>query len=231
MRSRPSAWERVKVEQIPPNRLAAPAAPAKNGLGSKAPKPARPPEPKRTAMVTAVVRSLEAAAIDDACGLFVLLMRVKLISSAKRATNSDRLSALARLEKASRVVTAVWRVLCGELGLVEEHGTDLDVAALWRAVESVAPRDEVNAAAATVEETGPARGRRGRGCGRALPASPYNTVRPFLALLGESRALGAASGGRRVPTAVHKLPALSRRRVKEKPLLPRETDSKLVPPA
>jgi hypothetical protein len=66
---------------------------------------------------------------------------------------------------------------------------------------------------------------------RALPASPYNTVRPFLALLGESRALGAASGGRRVPAVVHKRPALSRRRVKDKPLLPRETGSKLVPPA
>ena len=31
--------------------------------------------------------------------------------------------------------------------------------------------------------------------------------------------------------AVQRLPALSRRRVKDKPLLPREIDSKLVPPA
>ncbi|MEU7641275.1 MULTISPECIES: hypothetical protein [unclassified Streptomyces] len=55
------------AEQMPTNRL---AAPAKNGLGSKAPNLARTPEPKRTAMVTAVVRSLEAAAIDDALDLF-----------------------------------------------------------------------------------------------------------------------------------------------------------------
>ncbi|MFF8026542.1 Tn3 family transposase [Streptomyces sp. NPDC007896] len=66
---------------------------------------------------------------------------------------------------------------------------------------------------------------------RALLASRYNTVRPFLTLLGRSTALGAASGGRRVLAAVQKLPALSRRRVKDKPLLPREIDSKLVPPA
>ncbi|MDX3225084.1 hypothetical protein PV419_05045 [Streptomyces sp. ME19-01-6] len=80
-----------------------------------------------------MVRSLEAAAIDDALDLFVLLMQVKLISSAKRATNSDRLSTLLpRLEKASRLVTAVWRVLGKEMELVEEHGTGLDVAALWR---------------------------------------------------------------------------------------------------
>lgn len=219
---------KVKVEQIPPNRL---AALAKNGLGSKAPDLARTPEPKRTAMVTAVVRSLEAAAIDDALDLFALLMQVKLISSAKRATNNDRLSTLPRLEKASRVMTAVWRVLSEELGLVEEHGTDLDVAALWRAVETVAPREEVNAAAATVEELVPPGDDAAEAGVRALLAARYNTVRPFLTLLGESTALGAASGGRRVLAAVQKLPALSRRRVKDKPLLPREIDSKLVPPA
>lgn len=117
---------KVKVEQIPPNRL---AALAKNGLGSKAPNLTRTPEPKRTAMVTAVVRSLEAAAIDDALDLFAILMQVKLISSAKRATDKDWLSTMPRLEKASRVVTAVWRVLAEELELVEENGTDLDVAA------------------------------------------------------------------------------------------------------
>lgn len=48
----------------------------------------------------------------------------------------------------------------------------------------------------------------------------YNSVRPFLALLGETSALGAATSG-----------ALVRRRVKDKPLPPREVDDKLVPPA
>ena len=218
---------KVQVEQIPPNRL---SALSKSGLGSKAPNLARTPEPKRTAMVTAVVRSLEAAAIDDALDLFALLMQVKLISTAKRATNNDRLSTLPRLEKASRLVTAVWRVLGKEMGLVEEHGTDLDVAALWRAVESVA-REEVDAAAATVEELVPPGDDAAEAAVRALLAARYNTVRSFLTLLGESTALGAASGGRRVLAAVQKLPTLSRRRVKDKPLLPREIDSKLVPPA
>ncbi|MCX4530119.1 hypothetical protein OHA79_43765 [Streptomyces sp. NBC_00841] len=57
-----------------------------------------------------------------------------------------------------------------------------------------------------------------------------NTVRPFLSLLGESPALGAASGGKRVPEAVKRLPEIARRKVKVKPLLPREIDGKLVPP-
>lgn len=57
----------------------------------------------------------------------------------------------------------------------------------------------------------------------------YNTVRPFLSLLGESDALGAAPAGRRVLKAVRRLPALSRRRMKDRPLLPREVDAELVP--
>ena len=48
-------------------------------------------------------------------------------------------------------------------------------------------------------------------------------------MLGESKALDAAPGGRRILTGVQRLPALSRRKVVEKPLLPREVDDKLVP--
>ncbi len=56
-------------------------------------------------------------------------------------------------------------------------------------------------------------------------------MRPFLALLGESKALDAASAGKRVLAGVRGLPALARRKVGVKPLLPREVDDKLVPPA
>jgi hypothetical protein len=64
---------------------------------------------------------------------------------------------------------------------------------------------------------------------REKPALRYDTVRPFRSLLGESDALGAAPAGRRVLTAVRRLPVLSRRRVKDRPLLPREVDAELVP--
>ncbi len=56
-------------------------------------------------------------------------------------------------------------------------------------------------------------------------------MRPFLSLLAESSVLGAASGGKRGLEAVKRLPAPARRQVKAKPLLPREIDQKLVPPA
>ncbi|MBD3003939.1 hypothetical protein IEJ02_07410 [Streptomyces sp. 5-10] len=42
------------------------------------------------------------------------------------------------------------KVLFEELELVEGHGTDVDVAALWAAVEEVAPRSAVMTAAARV---------------------------------------------------------------------------------
>ncbi|WTZ55387.1 hypothetical protein OG204_01170 [Streptomyces sp. NBC_01387] len=64
---------------------------------------------------------------------------------------------------------------------------------------------------------------------RGALALRYNTVKPFLSLLGESRALGAATGGMRILTGGKRLPALSRRKAGEKPLLPREVDDKLVP--
>lgn len=64
---------------------------------------------------------------------------------------------------------------------------------------------------------------------RGALALRYNTVRPFLSLLGETSALRAATGAMRILTGVKRLPALSRRKVSEKPLLPREVDDKLVP--
>ena len=220
---------KVRVDNIPPNRL---AALARNGLGAKAPNLERTPEPKRTALLTSVVRHLEASAIDDALDLFTLLMQVKLISAAKRATDKDWLAAKPRLSKASRMVNRVYRLWSEQLALVTEHGADLDPGAMWRALEvEVGPREEVEAAAALLDELIPTGDDEAKAAMRALLATRYNTVRPFLSLLGESPALGAASGGKRVLEAVKRLPALARRKVKVKPLLPREIDVKLVPAA
>lgn len=66
---------------------------------------------------------------------------------------------------------------------------------------------------------------------RAALAGRYNTVRPFLNLLGESAALRAAPGGERVLAAVRSLPELARRRVAQKPLAENEIDVEVVSPA
>ncbi|MDF2256007.1 Tn3 family transposase [Streptantibioticus ferralitis] len=220
---------RVKLDKVPPNRL---ATLARVGLGSKAPIMERTPEPKRTALLTSVVRHLEASAIDDALDLFSVLMQVKLISAARRATDRDWLAARPRVAKASRMLDGVFRLWSEQLDLVTESDADLDAGAMWRALETeIGPREEVMAASALLGELiGPA-DEEAEAEMRRLLATRYNTVRPFLSLLGESPALGAASGGKRILEAVKRLPALARRKVKAKPLLPREIDAKLVPAA
>ncbi|MCG5121578.1 Tn3 family transposase [Streptomyces sp. T7(2022)] len=219
---------RLRLSQIPPNRM---AALARYALGSKAPLLERAQEPKRTAMLTAVMRHLEAKAIDEALDLFQVLMTTRLLNTAKRKTEKERLSTLPQLEKASRVLARAAKVLFEELELVEEREADLDVAALWAAVEEVAPRTAVMTAAATVVSLVPEDENSAEVTMRAALANRYATVRPFLALLGESKALDAASAGKRVLAGVRGLPALARRKVGVKPLLPREVDDKLVPPA
>ncbi|MER6599727.1 Tn3 family transposase [Streptomyces parvus] len=220
---------RVKLDKVPPNRL---ATLARVGLGSKAPILERTPEPRRTALLTSVVRQLEASAIDDALDLFTLLMQVKLISAARRATDRDWVAARGQVAKAYRMVDGVFRLWSEQLDLMAASGADLDPGAMWRALETeIGPREEVQAASRLVGELIGPGDDEAEAEMRRLLGTRYNTVRPFLSLLGESPALGAASGGRRILEAVKRLPALARRKVKAKPLLPREIDQKLVPPA
>nr|WP_217246970.1 hypothetical protein [Streptomyces sp. AC602_WCS936] len=71
----------------------------------------------------------------------------------------------------------------------------MDVAALWSVVEEVTPRAAVMTAAATVVSLVPEDENSAEVAMRAVLANQYATVRPFLSLLGESKALDAASAG------------------------------------
>ncbi|TMR93937.1 Tn3 family transposase [Nonomuraea basaltis] len=220
------ALGRVNLSRVPVNRL---STLARYGQLSKAQTIERAPEPRRTALLTAVVRQLEAQAVDDALDLFAVLMANRMISPARRASERERLAMLPQLEKAARILAKASKILTEELDLVAEHDADLDVAALWAAVEEAVPRTAVAGAVATVEALVPEDDGSAEAAMRENLASRYNTVRPFLSLLGESDALDAAPAGRRILKAVRRLPALSRRRVKDRPLLPREVDADLVP--
>ncbi len=220
------ALGRVNLSRAPVNRL---SALARYGQLSKAQTILRASEPRRTALLTAVVRQLEAQAVDDALYLFAVLMANRLISPARRASDRERLAMLPQLEKAARILAKASKILTEELDLVAEHEADLDVAALWAAVEEAVPRTVVAGAVATVEALVPEDDGSAEAAMREKLALRYNTVRPFLSLLGESDALGAAPAGRRILKAVRRLPALSRRRVKDRPLLPREVDAELIP--
>ncbi|UZI26665.1 hypothetical protein N7925_00110 [Streptomyces sp. CA-278952] len=68
-----------------------------------------------TAMLTAVMRDLEAKAIDDTLDLFEILMATRLISAAKRSTDKQRLSTLPQLERASRLVARAATVVPSQM--------------------------------------------------------------------------------------------------------------------
>jgi Domain of unknown function (DUF4158) len=216
---------RVDVEDIPANRI---QVLARSGLGSKASALARLREPKRTATLVAVVRQLEAAAIDDALDLFTLLMATRLFSPARRASAEQRLATLPRLERASKTVARAGHALLDALAAADDGHDRMDVGALWAAVEAIAPRAVVLDAIAVVEELVPEEDGAADTAMRVALAGRYNTVRPFLTLLGESSALRAAPACERVLAAVQVLPELARRRVAQKPLAPTEIDAELV---
>jgi len=101
----------------------------------------------------------------------------------------------------------------------------LDVNAVWAALEKIAPRAQLAAAVALVEELAPEEDGSAETAMRVLLAERYRTVRPFLALLGWTSSLRAGAGGVRVLAAVRSLPELAARKVKAKPLLPADIDA------
>ena len=123
---------------VPPNRL---AALARYELASKAPILAALAEPRRTATLLAMTRHLDAVAIDDALDLFALLMATKLINPARRASAAERLASLPRLERASRTLAVVNRELSTALDAAVDGR--VDVAAVWAAIERIAPRAQI----------------------------------------------------------------------------------------
>jgi hypothetical protein len=80
-------------------------------------------------------------------------------------------------------------------------GAAVDVAAVWAAIERVAPRAQIAGALATVEELVPDDDGSAEAAMRVVLAERYRTVRPFLGLLAESVSLSAASGGAAVLAA------------------------------
>ena len=205
----------VDVTTVPANRL---AALARYGLGSKAVAVAELAEPRRTATLVAVARHLEATAVDDALDVFDQLMATRLISPARRASQAERLAALPRLEKTSRMLARANHAIEGVLAAAEDRGGGLDVTAVWEGVEHVAPWEQVAASAAVIDELVPDDNDGADAAMRAQLADRYRTVRPFLELLGAAPVLNAAAAGRRVLAAVRALPELSRRRVRRNPV-------------
>ncbi|MFM9812847.1 MULTISPECIES: hypothetical protein [Streptomyces] len=77
-------------------------------------------------------------------------MATKVIGTAKRSTDKQRLSTLPRMERAAQIAARISKVVIEELELIDETGCDVDTAALWRALEEIVPRATLSCAATTV---------------------------------------------------------------------------------
>ncbi|WP_261568554.1 hypothetical protein [Frankia gtarii] len=112
--------------------------------------------------------------------LFALLMATRLINPARQASNAERLGWLPRLERASRLLALATRQMVGVLEEAAQAGREVEVAAAWAAVETVAPRAQLAGAVAVVEELVPDDdGRRRRRCGSCLPSGTARCARSW----------------------------------------------------
>ncbi len=151
-------------------------------------------------MLTAVMRHLEAKAIDDALDLFEILMATRLIKlPARRSTDKQRLSTLPQV-KAARIAAGLEEG--DHRGAGAHRGGPAAPMSTWPGCGGPGGGRAwaaLSSAAATVVSLVPEDNNTAETALRGALALRYNTVRPFLSLLGESKALDAAPGGQTDP--------------------------------
>ena len=161
---------------------------ARQGLSSDAAALRRMPEHRRSATLVATARALQVSAVDDALDLFSVLMAIKLIGPAVRATAKDRMRSLPQLRRASVTLAAAAKVM-------------LECAKARSRLQATVSRERLMAAVATVEELAPDAGD-DADQGQAELVKRYATVRPFVAAIAEVLPLAATPAGTALFTAV-----------------------------
>lgn len=226
------ALEALRVREancsmVPPSRI---TALGRYGMASKAATLQGLAEPRQTGTLLALVRHLDAVAVDDVLDLFALMMSTKLINPARSASNNNRMATLPRLERASRLLALVNQELFTALDTAVSGGFELDVTAVWGSLGRFASKEKILEAVTTVTELVPDDDGSVETAMRVALAEKYRTVRPILALLAGTRSLAASPAGEPILAAVKMLPELAGRRTRIKPVLPDEIDESLVPP-
>jgi len=154
---------------------------------------------------------LQASSIDDCLELFDLLMVTELLGKAKRETDKQRAREHPMLARASVKLAAAVRMLLAASKL----GRSVDLEEVWRAIEQVVPRAELELAVATVGELVPFAAEDDEGEIRGRLAERIRLVSVFLHELTEVIEFGAAPEGAPVLDEMRRLPALlGRRRLK-----------------
>ncbi|NNM97469.1 MAG: Tn3 family transposase, partial [Candidatus Dormibacteraeota bacterium] len=181
---------------------------ARYGMAAKAPQLRRHPVSRRLATLFATVVHLEAKAVDDCLELLDLLMVTELVGKAERESNVQRLRQHPRLARASATLAQAMRVVLETTG----EGAAISVGELWKAIEAVAPRADLEAAVAAVDDLVGSPGDDDEEATRSELTTRIVTVSGFLKTLTEviDFAANAEAGG--VLAAMRSLPGLLRAR-------------------
>lgn len=206
----------VDASVVPPRRL---AELSRYGMEGKATLLRRHPDSRRLATLLATVVYLQTRAVDDALDLLDVLITSKLLSRAERESNKLKVKTWPRLGKASIRLAAVVGVLMevtnavGELtgaapGEEEVVFEPVSLMQVWQQIEAVVPREQITQALTDIVALAGQADEDADAAWRAELVKRYPTVRPFLPLLCQVIAFGAAPDGERVLRALKALPQL-----------------------
>lgn len=182
---------------------------ARYGMAAKAAQLRRHPAPRRLATLLATVAHLKASAVDDALKLLDLLVTTELVGKADREAKAERLRQHPRLARASATLAGVVHVVLDAMGKAEE---EVGVHELWEAIEAVASRGEMAAAASTVNDLAPSYGGDDEEDVRAELAKRITMVSGFGKTLTETVDFEADAEAAPVLAVMKALPALLRGR-------------------
>ncbi|APU15087.1 MULTISPECIES: Tn3 family transposase [Actinoalloteichus] len=205
----------VDASVVPPRRL---AELSRYGMEGKATLLRRHPDSRRLATLLATVVYLQTRAVDDALDLLDVLITSKLLARAERESNKLKVKTWPKLGKASIRLAAVVGVLMEITGAGEDLAADagredvafepVSLAQVWEQIEAVVPREQITKALTDIVALAGPADEDADAAWRAELVKRYATVRPFLPLLCQVIAFGAAPDGERVLRALTALPGL-----------------------
>lgn len=218
----------LDVSEIPPRRL---AELSRYGVDGKATLLKRHNDARRLATLLATAVHLTTRAVDDALDLLEVLIATKLLAKAERETAKGKMKTLPKVERAGAKLATAFQVVFDTTA--EQVDTDTGeisapkvqtLAAMWEQIEAVVPRNELAAAIAALFELTPPLDSDADQAWRAMLATRFGTVRPFLKLLVKVVDFGATPEGAPILAALKTLPELMGR----KKVGPAEIDTELL---
>lgn len=205
----------VDASVVPPRRM---AELSRYGMEGQATLLRRHPESRRLATLLATVVYLQTRAVDDALDLLDVLITSKLLARAERESNKQKVRTWPRLGKASIRLAAVVGVLMEVTGASEDIAADTEregvafepvrLSQVWEQIEAVVPREQITQALTDIVALAGQADEDADAAWRTELVKRYATVRPFLPLLCQVIAFGAAPEGERVLRALKALPGL-----------------------